>query len=265
MNRTLESAATAGAARRIFKRKDADALEEALAILGVDVRYEIRAGEAQLKTATTDWAAFTDRTGAALRRKIARDFSYEKSRTGVSPLRYGLESWHENLCALLASREVDSFIVWLEALPPWDKVERVDYYLDDLFSVGNSGLARWVAQFFFVGPIERAYTPGAKLDETPVLFGEGGIGKSALLRALFPKERERWFSDGLHLAADPKVRVEALGKPCTCRGIRTRREHPSGLGIAKKFPIGTGRRVCSASVCTQYRAIAAPLRHRGHD
>ena len=50
-----------------------------------------------------------------------------------------------------------------------------------------------------------------KLAEMPVLVGAQGIGKSALLRNLFPPEyADDWTTDGLHLAADPKVRAEAL-------------------------------------------------------
>ena len=37
-----------------------------------------------------------------------------------------------------------------------------------------------------------------------------GIGKSALLLNIFPPEHAGWMNDGLHLAADPKVRAEAL-------------------------------------------------------
>ena len=48
------------------------------------------------------------------------------------------------------------------------------------------------------------------LAEMPVLVGAQDIGKSALLRSLFLPEHSTWFNDGLHLAADPKVRAEAL-------------------------------------------------------
>ena len=44
----------------------------------------------------------------------------------------------------------------------------------------------------------------------PVLVGGQGIGKSALLLNMFPPENSVWFNDGLHLAADPKIRAEAI-------------------------------------------------------
>ena len=85
-----------------------------------------------------------------------------------------------------------------------------DSLLQELFNAEDCALTRWVSQFLFLGPVHRAYTPGAKLDEMPVLVGPQGIGKSALLLNLFPSENAGWVNDGLHLSADPKVRAEAL-------------------------------------------------------
>ena len=61
-----------------------------------------------------------------------------------------------------------------------------------------------------LGAIWRAYHPGLKLDEMPVLIGKGGLGKSTAARFMLPADRGEWFSDGLYLAADSKVRAEAL-------------------------------------------------------
>ena len=62
--------------------------------------------------------------------------------------------------------------------------------------------------------MQRTYEPGCKLDETPVLIGDQGIGKSAVLKACLPNDKAaglvELFTDGLHLAAFPKERAEAL-------------------------------------------------------
>ena len=52
--------------------------------------------------------------------------------------------------------------------------------------------------------------PGIKLDEMPVLIGPQGTGKSTALRLALPPSMPELFNDGLHLAADPKFRAEAL-------------------------------------------------------
>ncbi len=82
--------------------------------------------------------------------------------------------------------------------------------MEDLFGAGNDPLVLWVAQFLLLGPIERAFTPAAKLDEMPVLVGPQGIGKSTLLRLILPQDEPAWFADGLNLSSDPKEKAEAL-------------------------------------------------------
>ena len=109
----------------------------------------------------------------------------------------------------LWKRQVDPFIEWIESLDPWDGTERLQHVLTLLGAQG--ALARWAGKWLFLGPVQRAYQPGAKLDEMCILVGGQGIGKSALVRQCLPPEhQDKWFSDGLHLAAHPKERAEAL-------------------------------------------------------
>ena len=140
---------------------------------------------------------------------IAKRYSYSVSR-GVSPLKYGRENWGLNFSALLNRNRVDPFILWLETLPKWDGKLRIDKYLIEFFSTNRDDLTKWVSQFLLLGPIQRAYKPGSKLDEMPVLYGSQGIGKSALLRSLLPPEQDAWFCDSLRLTSDNKTRAETL-------------------------------------------------------
>ena len=190
----------------------------ALSALGVGLRYNLRSQRAELnqsEAATIEgapvrrWLTLTDRMESRLRDLIARRFTYQTTR-GEKPMVYAKERWRTVIDAHLCSHERDPFLEWLNGRPEWDCHRRLDTYLDDLFSAGDSPLVRWAGQFLFLGPVHRAYTPGAKLDEMPVLVGAQGIGKSALLLNLFPPEHAGWMNDGLHLAADPKVRAEAL-------------------------------------------------------
>ena len=72
--------------------------------------------------------------------------------------------------AHLCSRERDPFLDWLSDRLAWDESPRLDTYLDDLFSAGDSPLVRWGRSvFIFSRPVHRAHIPGAKLDEMPVL------------------------------------------------------------------------------------------------
>ena len=127
------------------------------------------------------------------------------------PLAFGRTAWEDCFGALLHRAEVDPFREWLEALPAWDGTGRLDSWLATVFHVRESGgLAAWCSRFLPLGAVWRTYRPGAKLDEMPVPIGPQGAGKSTALRCLLPPEYPEWFSDGLRLSADDKVRAEAL-------------------------------------------------------
>ncbi len=194
-----------------FPYKDETALESALERLGVSVRYNLRSQRPEMRRDGKEWHEISDRQAASLKREIADNFTYQTTR-GNQPLRYGRETWREYLDALLFDREVDPFLDWLESRPAWDGVQRLDHWLGELFDVDDKAnpLLRWSGRYLFLGAITRTYEPGAKLDESPVLIGPQGIGKSTVLAQIFPPEFPEWFADGLHLAQPDKQRVEAL-------------------------------------------------------
>ena len=96
-------------------------------------------------------------------------------------------------------------------MPRWDREDRLGGWLEKVFTIDNpNGLVEWTSRFILLGAVTRAYKPGSKLDEMPVLIGRGGIGKSTALRYILPPEMPGLFSDGLHLAGTPQERAEAL-------------------------------------------------------
>ena len=201
-----------------FPDKNEPSTSIALSALGVGLRYNLRSQRAELNQSSPttiegapvgQWLTLTDRMESRLRDLIARQFTYQTTR-GEKPMVYAKERWRTVIDAHLCSHERDPFLEWLNDRPEWDCHRRLDTYLDELFDAGDSPLVKWVGQFLLLGPVHRAHAPGAKLDEMPVLVGPQGIGKSALLLNLFPPEHAGWVNDGLNLAADPKVRAEAL-------------------------------------------------------
>ena len=192
-------------------------LSEALFRLQVDLRYNTRAHRAEMQHNANGWQPFNDRLVAKLREVLAECFVYlgppgkDGSPGEPKALKFGRDAWADVLNVLLFSSEVDPFIEWLESLEPWDQTERLDEWLLDVFEISERlPLAEWAGRFMVLGAIWRAYHPGLKLDEMPVLIGKGGLGKSTCARFLLPDDRDEWFSDGLNLAADSKVRAEAL-------------------------------------------------------
>ena len=191
-----------------FKHKDASALAGALAALAVEVRYNTRSQMAEWKE-KQGWEPLANLNTSNLRDRIECQFSYHSER-GVRPLAYSEPRWVQCLNVQLFKRQVDPFLMWVESLEPWDGTERLQHVLTHMLGA-EGALAEWAGRFLFVGPVQRAYEPGCKLDEIPVLIGGQGIGKSAVVRQCLPPDmQDEGFSDGLNLAAHPKERAEAL-------------------------------------------------------
>ena len=66
----------------------------------------------------------------------------------------------------------------------WDGVPRIEECLHHLTGCEDSDYTREVSRLLFAGGIHRAYNPGCKFDDVPVLVGLQGGGKSALVRLL---------------------------------------------------------------------------------
>lgn len=93
---------------------------------------------------------------------------------------------------------------YLEALPEWDKVERVDALLIDYLGAPDNEYVRAVTRKMLCAAVNRVLYPGCKFDTMLVLNGPQGIGKSTLISKLAGD----WFSDSLHLS-DTKDKTAA--------------------------------------------------------
>ena len=189
--------------------KNATGLEDTLTSLGVRVRYNLRANTAEWRRGQSAWQAFTDRSEDNLRQEIEREF-FTTDKGRETSLHFSREKWRECLNALLFLREVDPFVEWLDTLPAWDQRPRIKQLLQDFFGAEENELTRWASVYPIVGGIQRTFDPGCQLDESPVLIGDGGIGKSTFLKALVPDAATEWFSDRVSLLAPSKDQVEAM-------------------------------------------------------
>lgn len=82
---------------------------------------------------------------------------------------------------------------YLGALPQWDGVGRVDFWLEECMgaSAENDNYLRLVGRLFLIGMIARVMEPGCKWDYMPIFEGAQGKGKSTALRIL----GGQWFAD----------------------------------------------------------------------
>ena len=93
---------------------------------------------------------------------------------------------------------------FLESLPPWDNVPRVDTLLIDYLGADDNPYVRAVTRKTLCAAISRVQNPGCKFDSMLVLNGPQGVGKSTLISKLAGE----WFSDSLNLG-DTKDKTAA--------------------------------------------------------
>jgi len=93
---------------------------------------------------------------------------------------------------------------YLESLPKWDKVPRVDALLIDYLGADDNLYVRAVTRKTLCAAISRVQNPGCKFDSMLVLNGPQGVGKSTLISKLAGE----WFSDSLNLG-DTKDKTAA--------------------------------------------------------
>lgn len=96
---------------------------------------------------------------------------------------------------------------YLEGLPEWDGLPRLEELLIDYLGAEDSAYVRAVTKKTLVAAVARVVHPGCKFDCMLVLVGPQGIGKSTLFAALGGK----WFNDSLNLNdAKDKTAAEKL-------------------------------------------------------
>lgn len=97
--------------------------------------------------------------------------------------------------AVAAERAYHPVRDYLNALPEWDGVQRVETLLIDYFGAEDTGYSRAVIRKTMVAAVARVFRPGTKFDSVLILNGPQGIGKSTF----FYKLAGDWFSDSLTL------------------------------------------------------------------
>jgi len=125
-------------------------------------------------------------------------------------LRMSYEKFVRVVVDLARSRARHPVREYLDSLS-WDSVPRVGGWMTRYLGVPDSPYSRAVGTLFLVAAVRRVRQPGTKFDELLLLEGPQGGFKSSCLRTL--AVQDSWFSDSLHLGADPKqVLEQTLGK-----------------------------------------------------
>lgn len=97
---------------------------------------------------------------------------------------------------------------YLDSLPEWDGIERVENLFIRYLQADDSPYVRAVTRKTFAAAVARVYVPGIKFDCVPVLDGDQGIGKSTIVKDLVTSE---YYSETLSLTdMDDKSGAEKL-------------------------------------------------------
>ena len=183
--------------------------------LGIGLRRNTRAKRYEYRI-VGKWQVADDEHDAWLRHDIAEKFSTKSGSNDAMPLKYSAEVFLDLRRALGNDLRIDPFRDWLEALPPWDGVPRIDNLLCKMFGADDEAIVEWASRYIGIGAIQRAFLPGAKIDEVPVLLGDQGSGKSAFVRAWFSESQHEWHGDGVDLSARSKEQGEQLAGRAVC-------------------------------------------------
>jgi putative DNA primase/helicase len=111
---------------------------------------------------------------------------------------YGLYSpakLADALASVSLERSFHPIREYLEGLPEWDGVPRLEELLIDYLGAEDSPYTRAVTKKTFTAAVARVMRPGIKFDYMLVLVGPQGIGKSTL----FQKLGGKWFTDSLSM------------------------------------------------------------------
>ncbi|MCQ2421324.1 MAG: hypothetical protein MJ118_09325 [Clostridia bacterium] len=126
-------------------------------------------------------------------------------------IRYGeftTRNYDVSFTKLADDRHFQPIRDYLNALPEWDGVKRVEDLFIKYLQADDTEYVRTITRKTFAAAVARVMSPGIKFDCVPVLDGEQGIGKSSIVKDLVTQE---YYSESLSLTdMDSKDGAEKL-------------------------------------------------------
>ncbi len=135
-------------------------------------------------------------------------FNYMHNNYGISNISV-IENSFAEFCM---SIQHNPLIDYLDGLPQWDGMSRVDSLLIDYLNAEDTAYVRAVTRKILIALIRRAYEPGCKFDECLILKGVQGMYKSTLFRILGGD----WFTDKISITSDSAKTYESIKGKWLC-------------------------------------------------
>lgn len=146
---------------------------------GAHIYYDIRQGcpVQIIDGKTMQW---TDRDAASQMLRFEKDY-------GI----LARDKYQIAFNAYMKDREINPLANYLDSLQ-WDGKKRVETFLIKWAGASDDAASREISRLTFAGGTWRAYKPGCRFDEVPVLIGKQGAGKSTLVQWLAMKPE--WYT-----------------------------------------------------------------------
>ena len=188
-------------------------LRKALEHIGYNIYHDLREARVMVEydgqTLDSD-----DRLMAHIRYTIADECTHIAAKNEV-PLFFSKEKFYDLRDAHTHTNQKDRFLDWLKALPRVELTQdditdyklKIDWMLVDCLGAGEGVYDRHCSRIITLGAVWRAFEPGTKLDEVPVLKGKQGIGKDSILTSLVPWESLYTTSFSFKMRTKERVEV----------------------------------------------------------
>lgn len=153
----------------------------------------------------TRWCPLPNSVRRAIKDRARKTHLRPLTGDKTGPFKMTADDWRNALSSVGPVLGVDPFLEWVERLPLWDGVPRVERWLVDVLAAEPGPLTEWAGRTLLVGALDRAHNPGAVIHEHLVLIGPQGTGKSSALKGLMPVPD--WHGP-MRLDIDPKKLIE---------------------------------------------------------
>lgn len=145
--------------------------------LGADLMFdEFRAELMVSPPGLGEWRPVRDADMVQMRVKLAA--------IGFKPV--GREMMRDAVVLAAETRRMDTAIMWLESLPPWDGVSRIERFYPDYFTTKDTEYTRACGLYAWTAHAGRVMEPGCKADMILIIVGEQGCRKSSGVEAISP-------------------------------------------------------------------------------
>lgn len=143
---------------------------------------------------------------------------------GFGPGDVGPQTFRLALHHVAQQRAFDSAISWINTIPPWDGVPRIDAFCSRYLGAEDTPYTRSIARYWWTAHVARILVPGVQADMAVVLISTQGTSKTSTLRTMVPHE-DHYVELDLNARDEDlcrKMRGKLIGEMAELKGINSK-------------------------------------------